>query len=446
MKKLVYLVIALCVAFVSSCTESEDSGNISISGSKSIFSSREGGDFKVSFTAIDAWYASVTRVTKSDTLDWISISPDSGMAGECTVDVSVSPNNDSESRKAGIVISCAGETVTVTVTQKGSSDDEGNVVPYYCPKRIQIKKDHGDGTSYTEDMLLKYTGNKLAYTETIFRGDENELEYVKKVSIDYGDDNTVVINEHVEEYYEGEKYPYDFRNVFVLNDEGMIDYREDMPDKKFLYDDGRLVRYRNDNYIIDKPDFEWENGNLTLMPLVPHVKYIYSKYLNDKIETLDINWLLSNGYNTSDSDGGSNIRTAGFAGLLGKRSVNIAIPFILSDEYYQTADYDRPEYLLASDDGKIFIERIEKFYSGNDFTFYCENGDGDRLTLLSGESEAFKDVYEEVSRYMINFDGRKEEVNGETRYYDYSVYVDKVQTISTGEYVGKRLYEMRLEY
>lgn len=440
MKKLVYLVLALCVAFVSSCTESEDNGSISISGKKSISSSSEGGDFKVSFTAVDAWYASVTRVTKSDTLDWISISPDSGMAGECTVDVSVSPNNGSESRKAGIVISCAGETVTVTVTQKGSSDDDDNVVPYYCPKRIFIKSQYPDGTLDEEEILLKYADNKLTYMERKLDG--VELDCVKKISLDYGDNKAVVINEHIELYYQDEEYSVDDRNVFVLNDEGMVDYREgeDMPDEKFLYDDGRLVRC----YGSDEPNFEWENGNLTsLLGFDSEYKFIYSQYLNDKIEPLDINWLLSDGYYTYAPDDYSDILAAGFAGLLGKRSVNIVIPTMLTDK---TVDYDYPEYLLASDNGKVFVIRVEKVYSDNDFTFYCENGDGDRLTLLSGESEAFKDVYEEVSRYMINFDGRKEEVNGETRYYDYSVYVDKVQTISTGENVGKRFYEMRLEY
>lgn len=443
MKKLVYLVLALCVAFVSSCTESEDSGNISISGNKSISSSSEGGDFKVSFTAVDAWYASVTRVTKSDTLDWISISPDSGMAGECTVDVSVSPNYGSESRKAGIVISCAGETVTVTVTQKGSSDDDDNVVPYYCPKHIFIRSQYADGTLDEEEILLKYADNKLVYMER--KLDESEIDYVKKFSFDYGDNNTLVINEHAELYYLGEKYPFDYKNAFVLNDEGMIDYREDMPDKKFLYDDGRLVKYYQEGYNFDGPNFEWENGNLTSLPGFS-LKYIYSQYLNDKIETLDINWLFARGYNTSDRDGDSNIRTAGFAGLLGKRSVNIVIPSILTDEYHNEIDYDSPEYLLAADNGKEVTIRTERFYSDNDFTFYCENGDGDRLTFLRGESEAFKDVYEDTFRYMINFDGRKEEVNGETRYYDY--YYDQVsgRTISTGESVGKRFYEMRLEY
>lgn len=445
MKKLVYLVLALCVAFVSSCTESEDSGNISISGNKSISSSSEGGDFKVSFTAVDAWYASVTRVTKSDTLDWISISPDSGMAGECTVDVSVSPNNGSESRKAGIVISCAGETVTVTVTQKGSSDDEGNVVPDTAvvvnPQRMLRRIQNCDGTLQEDEILLGSGGDKLTYMEITGRNENGELTYINRIRLNYTPYNSVEINDHAEVYTNGEEETYNDKYVYVLNDEGMVDYFEGAPGKKFLYDNGRLVKaYGNDDDYIFSYDFVWDNGNLTSMAAGSYdEQFVYSKYPSDRISGLDINWMLGSGYHT---DGG--IPIAGFAGLLGKKSDNIVIPVIDELEQDQT-EANRPEYLLASDNGKEVRGEHGKLYSSDDVTFTCEYGDKGRISFLRAEADAIKEVYEIVYRCVIDFDGRKEVVNGETRYYDFDMEFVKKEMVSS-EVTGKCFNEVRLEY
>lgn len=445
MKNFVYLVIALCVAFVSSCTESEDSGNISISGSKSISSSSEGGDFKVSFTAVDAWYASVTRVTKSDTLDWISISPDSGMAGECTVDVSVSPNNGSESRKAGIVISCAGETVTVTVTQKGSSDDDDNVVPdtikIINPIRMYRKMQDCTGALQEDEILLGSEGDKLAQMEVT--GYENgELTYIDRIRLHYTLDNSVEINDYAEFYTNGEKEEtYNDRYVYVLNDDGTIGYCEGAPDRKFVYDNGRLVKaYCMDDGYATSYDFVWNSGNLTSMAAGSFdEQFVYSKYPSDRISGLDINWLLGNGYYTEDL-----IPIAGFAGLLGKKSDNIVIPVIDELEQNQT-EANRPEYLIASDDGKEVRGGYERLYSSDDVTFICKYGDKGRISFLRAEADAIKEVYEIVYRCVIDFDGRKEVVNGETRYYDFDMEFVKKEMVSS-EVTGKCFNEVRLEY
>lgn len=445
MKNFVYLVIALCVAFVSSCTESEDSGNISISGNKSISSSSEGGDFKVSFTAIDAWYASVTRVTKSDTLDWISISPDSGVAGECTVDVSVSPNNGSESRKAGIVISCAGETVTVTVTQKGSSDDDDNVVPDTAvvvnPQRMLRRIQNCDGTLQEDEILLGSEGDKLAQMEVT--GYENgELTYIDRIRLHYTLDNSVEINYYAEFYTNGEKEEtYNDRYVYVLNDDGTIGYCEEAPDRKFVYDNGRLVKaYSMDDGYATSYDFVWNSGNLTSMASGSYdEQFVYSKYLCDRSSILDINWMLGSGYHT-----GGGISIAGFAGLLGKKSENIVIPVIDGLSQNQT-EANRPEYLLASDNGKEVRRGYERLYSSDDVTFTCELGEKGRLTFLRAEADAIKEVYETVYRYVINFDGYSEEVGGETRYYDFEIEFVKKEMVSS-EVTGKCFNEVSLEY
>lgn len=446
MKNFVYFVFALCVAFVSSCTESEDSGNISISGNKSISSSSEGGDFKVSFTAIDAWYASVIRVTKSDTLNWISISPDSGTAGECTVDVSVSPNYGSESRKAGIVISCAGETVTVTVTQKGSSDDEGSVVPDTAvvvnPKRLLRRIQSCDGTLCEDDVLFRYvTDDELGYMEATGRDGNGEMVYVEKTTISRDNNNIVVISDYLEEFIDTGKEISEDRYVYVLNDDGTIGYCEEAPDRKFVYDNGRLVKaYSMDDGYATSYDFVWNSGNLTSMASGSYdEQFVYSKYLCDRSSILDINWMLGSGYHT-----GGGISIAGFAGLLGKKSENIVIPVIDGLSQNQT-EANRPEYLLASDDGKEVRRGYERLYSSDDVTFTCELGEKGRLTFLRAEADAIKEVYETIYRYVINFDGYSEEVGGETRYYDFEIEFVKKEMVSS-EITGKCFNEVRLEY
>ena len=74
-----------------------------------------GGSFKISFTTLENWTASLIN-SRADS--WVEISPASGNAGWSEILVSVAENTGFDDRSASIRISCDDETETVVVTQK----------------------------------------------------------------------------------------------------------------------------------------------------------------------------------------------------------------------------------------------------------------------------------------------------------------------------------------
>ena len=77
---------------------------------------QEGGTATVSFTATADWTAEATAVTRA--LDWVSVQPTGGKAGDVTLTITTQPNDTYDERNAAIVLTCAGERTTFTVSQK----------------------------------------------------------------------------------------------------------------------------------------------------------------------------------------------------------------------------------------------------------------------------------------------------------------------------------------
>ena len=77
---------------------------------------QEGGTATVSFTASADWTAEATAVTRA--LDWVSVQPTGGKAGDVTLTITTQPNDTYDERNAAIVLTCAGERTTFTVSQK----------------------------------------------------------------------------------------------------------------------------------------------------------------------------------------------------------------------------------------------------------------------------------------------------------------------------------------
>ena len=77
---------------------------------------QQGGTATVSFTAVADWTAEATAVTRA--LDWVSVQPTSGTAGDVTLTITTQPNDTYDERNAAIVLTCAGERTTFTVSQK----------------------------------------------------------------------------------------------------------------------------------------------------------------------------------------------------------------------------------------------------------------------------------------------------------------------------------------
>ena len=77
----------------------------------------EGGTSTLTFTATEAWTASVGEAD-TRAIDWLSVSPTSGQAGTATLTISTEPNDTYDERNAAITLTSGGTRTTLTVTQK----------------------------------------------------------------------------------------------------------------------------------------------------------------------------------------------------------------------------------------------------------------------------------------------------------------------------------------
>ena len=77
----------------------------------------EGGTSTLTFTATEAWTASVGEAD-TRAIDWLSVSPTSGQAGTATLTITTEPNDTYDERNAAITLTSGGTRTTLTVTQK----------------------------------------------------------------------------------------------------------------------------------------------------------------------------------------------------------------------------------------------------------------------------------------------------------------------------------------
>ena len=77
----------------------------------------EGGTSALTFTATEAWTASVGEAD-TRAIDWLTVSPTSGQAGTATLTITTEPNNTYDERNAAITLTSGGTRKTLTVTQK----------------------------------------------------------------------------------------------------------------------------------------------------------------------------------------------------------------------------------------------------------------------------------------------------------------------------------------
>ncbi len=73
--------------------------------------------FSLTFTATDAWQASVVQ---TKTPDWVSVQPTSGNAGTVNMTVAVQPNTGEAAREAVVTLACGNVRKSFTVRQAGT--------------------------------------------------------------------------------------------------------------------------------------------------------------------------------------------------------------------------------------------------------------------------------------------------------------------------------------
>jgi hypothetical protein len=75
----------------------------------------QGGESKVRFTANAPWSATVSQ---SRQVDWLTVSPTSGQAGDVVLNVKAAPNDTYDERNGAVTIKCGTMTKVFTVSQK----------------------------------------------------------------------------------------------------------------------------------------------------------------------------------------------------------------------------------------------------------------------------------------------------------------------------------------
>lgn len=135
MKKLGFLLAMFtAAAFTASCGGDEDKdwsgdfGTIKVSDTRQLeqtaWADQKQATQGVSFTTEAAWSSAITETTRTQTPDWISITPDHGTAaGKYTIRIELGKNTTGEDRSAVIVIDCSGSKITITVTQSARKED-----------------------------------------------------------------------------------------------------------------------------------------------------------------------------------------------------------------------------------------------------------------------------------------------------------------------------------
>ncbi len=228
----------------------------------------------ISFTTTGPWRATVVQ-TRADAFDsgevtpsWVIVSPDHGdAAGDYTISISLGVNTSGQDRKATITLECGGTKITITVEQKGTTEDgkvpdDGDepVVPTGAQLVSEVYH-YFNNSPGEEDSRIE-----LTYDE------RNRLIRWKKTT------NEVVSPGTVEAVTQTYEYEYDDGVVRIANPEenthftvwlNAAGYAERVERSRpgesvnittYKYDsENRLIRANQED---EWEDYVWENGNL----------------------------------------------------------------------------------------------------------------------------------------------------------------------------------------
>lgn len=333
-------VLCLSIIFLS-CNDDNSSDSISISKDQLNQNAYADDSEKgITFTAQEAWkteinYNSATKAT--DTSNWITLDPPSGEAGTVTVKILLSPNYTGADRKATIRIICGSSSITVTIEQKGQTE-EGNT-PVDPERPDQYKK----LVSKIEITNTRYSssGNQTHKSERLFTYDElnristyEEYDYIdNQRMLDWSDsysysDNTITCLEKAED----KNQIFEYKTIYKLDEEQNVktwtcEYNEtgqpEIDRGELFYENGYFSGSRAEvsNFEPSTDQAIWEDGNLVKAGETDEPRATtnieYSHIPNNS--NIDFNYLLSQ---TEWLDclafEGSGIKAFGY---FGKRSV-----------------------------------------------------------------------------------------------------------------------------
>lgn len=334
----------------------------------------------ISFTALEAWTATVTEVTatkaEGSTVDWLTLSAYSGGPGEYTLTLTLKENLTGQNRKAKIEIRCGSDVITITVEQKGTTEEgatpEEPVQPAgvkYYVTRIDEESIVMDGPAHKNIYYFTYDDQGRfiqADSDDSGVGDESEI-YTTTCQYD---GNTIMVSQF---------YPYDDKEMTEPSTgtaEGsyvrkpLLRTRTASVDEPYVtiytlgadgyatsfayewYDDEEKLtgsgtaEYDAEGYLIggtekyiwsyptysEEGDLQtrgtWQEGNLVKVVLEDHAEHLSDAaemtydnpdYINNPEVNLDLTWIICDSYALSafPAEGGGVLNAFGYMGKRG---------------------------------------------------------------------------------------------------------------------------------
>lgn len=219
----------LCLSIIFlSCNDDNSSDSISISKDQLNQSAYANASERgITFTAQEAWkteinYNSATKAT--DTSNWITLDPPSGEAGTVTVKILLSPNYTGTGRKATIRIICGGSSITVTIEQKGQTEEGNTPIDPERPDQYKklVSKIEITNTHYGSSGNLTHKSERLfTYDELNRISTYEEYDYTdNKRMLDWSDSysysgNTITCLEKVED----QNQIFEYKTIYKLDEE-----------------------------------------------------------------------------------------------------------------------------------------------------------------------------------------------------------------------------------
>lgn len=220
----------------------------------------------ISFTTTGPWRATVSE-TRASEVDWITLSQDHGdAAGSYTLGITLAVNTSGADRRATITIECGATKITITVEQKGTTE-QGEVpgteepapgTPSKLISKIELSfSDPSSTESVTSDFTYDDQNRLTKYVEVYKYEDVVEFQ---EYQYEYGDGVIHVTTKYSSpDSFKDEPESY----TAYLNEAGYVTRAEweDGRTVTYTYDDAnQMIRVENGD--TEQEEYVWKDGNI----------------------------------------------------------------------------------------------------------------------------------------------------------------------------------------
>lgn len=226
-KILSVMMIGMIAAGFMACDddEKEQSGSIVISNDQLNQTAwADDQDKTIQFVAAESWYSKVDFSSHSkadsigDSTPWLTLDPENGGAGNVTVKVNMAKNLTGKDRSATIRILCGSSVSTISVQQKGTTED-GNVPDAETSDStaLMVREivQYDEGVPYS--IVFNYDGQKRVsdYSCYVVTDSSKQLEY--KTTLTYSGNQITRTIESFCDGYESGTWIYTIENGRVVS-------------------------------------------------------------------------------------------------------------------------------------------------------------------------------------------------------------------------------------